>query len=83
MIVVSEIFLPLHPIKLTNNCITKFTFSSTFSLFYLAVWNYLYTFVFYINNKSKKLNHQLFKGYGYEFFRTNESFRMYCGFYNE
>ena len=33
MIVVSEIFLPLHPIKLTNNGITKFTFSSTFSLF--------------------------------------------------
>lgn len=46
MIVVSEIFLPLHPIKLTYNGITKFTFSSTFSLFYLAVWNYLYTFAF-------------------------------------
>lgn len=46
MIVVTEIFLPLHPIKLTNNGITKFTFSSTFSLFYLAVWNYLYTFAF-------------------------------------
>ena len=46
MIVVSEIFLPLYPIKLTNNGITKFTFSSTFSLFYLAVWNYLYTFAF-------------------------------------
>lgn len=37
MIVVSEIFLPLHPIKLTNNGITKFTFSSTFSLF---IWQF-------------------------------------------
>lgn len=46
MIVVSEIFLPLHPIKLTNNGITKFTFSSTFFLFHLAVWNYPYTFAF-------------------------------------
>ena len=30
MIVVSEIFLPLHTIKLTNNSITKFTFFQYF-----------------------------------------------------